>query len=100
MIVGSCFNVSITFANISVMIPIVRVSTRKAFDVTNTYKSLFHRKCTVAAAHNLSAHVFSSIGNTWKNLSAATSRLFTDKLKHFLLYHFQDLKGFTLIYNL
>ena len=44
------------------------VATRKAFDVTNMYKSLFHRKCTVAAAHNLSVHVFSSIGNIWKNL--------------------------------
>ena len=44
------------------------VATRKAFDVKNMYKSLFHRKCTVAAAHNLSVHVFSSIGNIWKNL--------------------------------
>ena len=44
------------------------VATRKAFDVTNMYKSLFHRKCTVTAAHNLSVHVFSSIGNIWKNI--------------------------------
>ena len=67
------------------------VATRKAFDVKNMYKSLFHRKCTVAAAHNLSVHAcFSSIGNIWENLSGAISCLFTGQLKRFLprLYHF------------
>ena len=77
------------------------VATRKAFDVTSMYKSLFHRKCTVAAAHNMSVHVFSSIGNTYmKNLCGATFCLFTGQLKHFLLYlfalSFWNLKGFML----
>ena len=44
------------------------VAIRKAFDVTNVYKSLFHRKCTVAAAHNLSVHIF-SIGNNYMEKS-------------------------------
>ena len=40
------------------------IATRKSFDVTSMYKSLFHRKCTVAAAHNLQVHAFSLIGTT------------------------------------
>ena len=62
------------------------VATRKAFDVTSIYKSLFRRKCTVAAARNWSVHVFSSIENIWKNFYGAISCLFTGQLKRFLLY--------------
>ena len=34
-----------------------------------------------------------------ENLCGAISCLFTGQLKRFSLYHFRDLKGFTLIYN-
>ena len=49
------------------------VATRKSFDVTSMYKSLFHKKCTVAAANNLPEHAFSSIGNTSKNVCGTMS---------------------------
>ena len=44
------------------------VATRKSFDVTSMYKSLFYKKCIAAAANNLPVHAFSSIGNTSKNV--------------------------------
>ena len=34
------------------------VVTRKSFDVTSIYKSLFHRKFTVAAAHKFASTCF------------------------------------------
>ena len=49
------------------------IATRKSFDVTSMYKSLFHRKYAVAAANNLSVHAFSSIGNTSKNVCGTMS---------------------------
>ena len=58
------------------------VATRKSFDMTSMYKSLFHRKSlflskrTVVAAHNMPIHAFSSIGNTLKNVCGTMSRLF------------------------
>ena len=49
------------------------VATRKSFDVTSMYKSLFHRKCTVATTHYLPVHAFSSIGSTSKNVCGTIS---------------------------
>ena len=44
------------------------------FDMTIIYESLFHRKCTVAAANNLPVHAFSSIGNIYiKNVCGTMS---------------------------
>ena len=37
------------------------IATRKHFEVTNMYKLFCHRKCTVAAAYNLSVHVLQRI---------------------------------------
>ena len=39
----------------------VVVGTRKHFEVTNFYKLFFHRKCTVAAACDLSLHALQRI---------------------------------------
>ena len=36
---------------------VVIIDTRKHFEVTNMYKLFCHRKCTVAAAYNLSVYV-------------------------------------------
>ena len=44
------------------------VATSKVFVVTNMYKSLAHRKCTVAAVHNLLVQVLPMVGNVWGKL--------------------------------
>ena len=52
------------------------------------YKSLCHRKCTVAAVHNLSVQVLLAIGNVYmgKFLGGHISCLFTAGLKQFYFY--------------
>ena len=49
-----------------------------------------HRKCTVAALHNLSVQVLLTIGNVWGSFWEAISPLFAAGLKHF----FWHLEGF------
>ena len=46
-----------------------------------------HRKCTVAAVHNLSVQVLHTIGNVWGNSREAITPLFTAGLK---LFYFND----------
>ena len=54
--------------------------------MTSMYKNHFaHRKCIVAAVHNLSVQVLPTIGNVWGNFWEAISPLFAAGLKHFLL---------------
>ena len=66
---------------------VVVIGTRKHFEVTNMYKLFCHRKCTVAAAYNLSVHKLQRIMLHRKYMGyfcQAITLLFKGLLKRFL----------------